>query len=64
MITQEFLGTLCDIKTGKLDVNAESPNGKYPFFTCAEKPVRIDFYDYDCECVLLGSPQMLDRKTG
>jgi type I restriction enzyme S subunit len=53
MITQEFLGKICDIKTGKLDVNAESSNGKYPFFTCAEKPVKIDFYDYDCECVLI-----------
>ncbi len=53
MITQEFLGKICDIKTGKLDVNAESPRGKYPFFTCAETPVKIDFYDYDCECVLI-----------
>ncbi|HEV2911904.1 MAG TPA: restriction endonuclease subunit S [Pyrinomonadaceae bacterium] len=53
MITQEFLGKICDIKTGKLDVNAESPDGKYPFFTCAETPVKIDFYDYDCECVLI-----------
>ena len=53
MSTQEFLGNICDIRTGKLDVNAESPDGKYPFFTCAENPVKIDFYDYDCECVLI-----------
>lgn len=25
------LGEICDIKTGKLDANASSANGQYPF---------------------------------
>ena len=28
------IGSICDIKTGKLDANAASENGAYPFFTC------------------------------
>ncbi len=48
------LGDICDIKTGKLDVNAGSPSGEYPFFSCALTPSRISVYAYDCECVLIG----------
>lgn len=48
-----LLGKVCKIRTGKLDANAGSPNGKYPFFTCAQTPLKIDFYKYDCECVLV-----------
>lgn len=48
-----LLGNVCKIRTGKLDANAGSPNGKYPFFTCAQTPLKIDFYKYDCECVLV-----------
>jgi hypothetical protein len=47
------LGHLAHIKTGKLDANASSPNGRYPFFTCAREPLRIDNYAYDGECVLV-----------
>ena len=48
-----LLGKVCKVRTGKLDANAGSPNGKYPFFTCAQTPLKIDFYKYDCECVLI-----------
>lgn len=48
-----LLGNVCKIRTGKLDANAGSPKGKYPFFTCAQTPLKIDFYKYDCECVLV-----------
>lgn len=48
-----LLGNVCKIRTGKLDANAGSPNGKYSFFTCAQTPLKIDFYKYDCECVLV-----------
>ena len=48
-----LLGKVCKVRTGKLDANAGSPNGKYPFFTCAQTPLKIDFYRYDCECVLI-----------
>jgi len=47
------MGNVTVIRTGKLDANASSPSGKYPFFTCAKYPLRIDRFAYDCECVLL-----------
>lgn len=56
------LGKLVDIKTGKLDVNAGNPEGRYPFFTCAKKAYSIDFYDYDCECVLVAGNGDLNVK--
>ena len=56
------LGDLTKIKTGKLDANASSPDGKYPFFTCAIEPLRIDSYSYDCECVLVAGNGDLNVK--
>ena len=47
------LGEIANIRTGKLDANASSPDGKYPFFTCAKDPLRISSFSYDTECVLL-----------
>ncbi len=57
-----LLNTLVAIKTGKLDVNAGSKDGKYPFFTCAKEPYAIDFYNYDCECVLVAGNGDLNVK--
>lgn len=57
-----FLGDLARICTGKLDVNAENKNGKYPFFTCARSPTRIDNYAFDCECVLVAGNGDLNVK--
>ncbi len=42
-----------DATTGKLDSNAATENGIYPFFTCAKLPLRIDCYAFDCEALLL-----------
>ena len=56
------LGELTKIKTGKLDANAASPNGKYPFFTCSRTPLKIDKYSYDCECVLVAGNGDLNVK--
>ena len=47
------LGELINVKTGKLDANAENMNGQYPFFTCSKQISRIDSYAFDCECVLI-----------
>lgn len=47
------IGTITNIKTGKLDANAAAPNGRYPFFTCAEVAARINNYSFDTEAVLL-----------
>ena len=46
------IGDLTKIKTGKLDANASSEDGKYPFFTCSKEPLKISTYSYDCECVV------------
>ena len=56
------LGELTRIKTGKLDANASSENGEYPFFTCSREPLRISTYSYDCECVLVAGNGDLNIK--
>ncbi|MCL2859283.1 MAG: restriction endonuclease subunit S [Oscillospiraceae bacterium] len=56
------LGKLVTIKTGKLDANASSENGKYLFFTCSKEPLKIDAYSYDCECVLVAGNGDLNVK--
>ena len=50
---KELIGSLVNITTGKLDVNAAKENGKYPFFTCARDIYAIDKYAFDCEAILL-----------
>ncbi|OGH38561.1 MAG: hypothetical protein A2905_03940 [Candidatus Levybacteria bacterium RIFCSPLOWO2_01_FULL_36_10] len=47
------LGEICGIKTGKKDVNAENPNGIYPFFTCAQDIHKINSFTFDTEAVLV-----------
>ncbi len=56
------LGDYVRIRTGKLDANASSDNGQYPFFTCAIEPLKIDTYSYDCECVLVAGNGDLNVK--
>lgn len=56
------LGKLVNVKTGKLDANASSINGAYPFFTCSKEPLKISTYSYDCECVLVAGNGDLNVK--
>ncbi len=56
------LGSLVRIRTGKLDANANDPEGDFPFFTCAVEPLRIASYSYDCECVLIAGNGDLNVK--
>ena len=56
------LGDYVRIRTGKLDANASSEDGQYPFFTCAVEPLKIDTYSYDCECVLVAGNGDLNVK--
>ena len=58
----ERLGDYVKIRTGKLDANASSESGQYPFFTCAVTPLRIASYSYDCECVLVAGNGDLNVK--
>src|SRR5690554_1125845 len=41
------------ITTGRLNANAMEENGKYPFFTCNEKPYKINNYAFDLEAILI-----------
>lgn len=56
------LGKYVRIRTGKLDANANVPDGDYPFFTCAVEPLRIATFSYDCECVLIAGNGDLNAK--
>lgn len=47
------LTQVCNITTGKLDANAEVLDGRYPFFTCAPEPSRIDTFAFDDDAILL-----------
>ena len=47
-----ILSEVCNIKTGKKDVNEGNPNGKYPFFTCAKEHTFSDTFSFDCEAIL------------
>ena len=50
---EKNLGDLCQIKTGKKDVNEGNPEGKYPFFTCAAAHTFSDNYSFDTEALLV-----------
>ena len=56
------LGSITKIRTGKLDANAASDDGQYPFFTCSQDILRISTYSYDCECVLVAGNGDLNVK--
>ena len=38
------LSDIARFTTGKLNSNAATMKGRYPFFTCAPKPLTIDTY--------------------
>lgn len=59
---KEKLGALTKIRTGKIDVNAGDKNGKYPFFTCAIKPYRINSYAFDTEALIIAGNGDLNVK--
>lgn len=50
---ETVLENICSITTGKRDVNEGNPNGKYLFFTCAQHPTRIDFFEFEGEAILV-----------
>ena len=61
MITEK-LGSLSDIRTGKLDANAQVTDGKYPFFTCSIESKRIDSYAFDGEYIIVAGNGDLNVK--
>ena len=56
------IGDLTKIRTGKLDANASSEDGQYPFFTCSRETLKISTYSYDGECVLVAGNGDLNVK--
>lgn len=50
---KQSIGELVNITTGKIDANAATENGEYPFFTCSRVVYAIDRFAFDCEAVLL-----------
>lgn len=56
------LGDLVSIQTGKLDANASSPDGAYPFFTCAREPLKIANWKYDLDAILVAGNGDLNVK--
>ncbi|MDD5095614.1 MAG: restriction endonuclease subunit S, partial [Dehalococcoidia bacterium] len=47
------LGSMVNFQTGKLNSNAATPDGEYPFFTCSQETFRINHYAFDTEAILL-----------
>ena len=47
------LGEVCQIKTGKKDVNEGNPDGQYPFYTCAREHTFSNSYSFNGEAILI-----------
>ena len=47
------LKDLINLRTGKLDSNAEESDGDYPFFTCAPDPLKINSFSFNQKAILL-----------
>ena len=60
--TASRLGDLAHVRTGKLDANASSDAGRYPFFTCAATPLRIDEAAFDTKAILVAGNGDLNVK--
>ena len=50
---QLALEQITPILTGKKDANFSTEDGRYPFFTCAQAPLRAPSYSFDCNAVIL-----------
>lgn len=47
------LGEVCQIRTGKKDVDEGNSQGKYPFFSCSREQNFSDSYSFDTEAILI-----------
>jgi restriction endonuclease S subunit len=61
-LVETKLGQYIQINTGKLDVNAASEFGEYPFFTCSRETYRIDEAAFEGEFVLVAGNGDLNVK--
>ncbi|MBT3679273.1 MAG: restriction endonuclease subunit S [Candidatus Marinimicrobia bacterium] len=51
--SKQSLGKICQIVTGKKDVNEGNPNGRFPFFTCSRSHTYSDTYTFDTQAILI-----------
>ena len=47
------VGDVTPIKTGRKDANFGTNNGPFPFFTCAQEPIKAPSYSFDTNAVIL-----------
>ena len=47
------VGDVTPIKTGKKDANFGTNDGPFPFFTCAQEPIKAPSYSFDTNAVIL-----------
>jgi type I restriction enzyme S subunit len=52
-VATQPVGNLCEIRTGKKDVNQGNPKGEFPFFTCSRNHTYSDTYSFDGEALLI-----------
>lgn len=57
------LKDVCNIATGRKDVNSGNPDGIYPFFTCAKKHTFSDEFSFDTEALLIAGNGEVGRVT-
>ena len=50
---KKMVGEITPIKTGKKDANYGTEEGAYPFFTCAQEPIKAPSYSFDTSAVIL-----------
>ena len=51
--TRVGLSEVAPIITGKKDANFGTEGGEYPFYTCAQEPIKAPDYSFDCDAVIL-----------
>jgi type I restriction enzyme S subunit len=57
-----YVRDLAPVITGKKDANFASPNGKYPFFTCAKEISFCDEHDFEGKAILVAGNGSFDIK--
>ena len=50
---EKHLEEFCNIFTGRKNANEFDENGEYKFFTCGDKPLRINTYIYDGPAIII-----------
>jgi type I restriction enzyme, S subunit len=60
---KEKLKFFFDVKTGKKDANFGTDDGRFPFFTCSQEPIKSPSYSFDAAAILLAGNGEFNVKT-